>query len=128
MSKKLFQYIDIKEGWEKCVQSALGEKINYYILKKNITDDDFYNIKPVKGFFSRLTNQNDTFDESNVINLIASNNNDLLNQLNYWLKDFYFVELVSDVKKKINNLPKNSKIVTKDGHIYDNNTIKFYLW
>jgi len=126
LSKKLFQYIDIKEGWEKCVQSALGEKINYYILKKNITDDDFYKIKPVKGFFSRLTNQNDTFDESNVINLIASNNIDLLNQLNYWLKDFYFVELVSDVKNKINNLPKNSKIVTKDGHIYDNNTIKFF--
>ena len=86
--QKVFQYIDIKDGWEKCVQSALGEKINYYILKKNITDDDFYNIKPVKGFFSRLTSFNDTFDESNVINLIASNNNDLLSQLSYWLKVF----------------------------------------
>ena len=44
LSKKVFQYIDIQDGWEKCVQSALGEKINYYILKKNISDDDFYNI------------------------------------------------------------------------------------
>ena len=34
LSKKVFQYIDIQDGWEKCVQSALGEKINYYILKK----------------------------------------------------------------------------------------------
>ena len=62
--QKVFQYIDIQDGWEKCVQSALGEKINYYILK-NISDDDFYNIKPVKGFFSRLTSYNDTIDASN---------------------------------------------------------------
>ena len=36
------------------------------------------------------------------------------------------MESASDVKNKINNLPKNSKIVTKDGHIYDENTIKFF--
>ena len=88
LSKKLFQYIDIQDGWEKCVQSALGEKINYYILKKNISDDDFYKIKPVKGFFSRLTSFNYTIDASNVINLITSDNNDLLSQLTYWLKEF----------------------------------------
>ncbi|MEK9993738.1 MAG: chromosome segregation protein SMC [Hydrogenophilales bacterium] len=126
LSKKVFQYIDIQDGWEKCVQSALGEKINYYILKKNISDDDFYNIKPVKGFFSRLTSFNDTSDVSNVINLITSDNNDLLSQLTYWLKSFYYVESASEVKNKLNNLPENSKIVTKDGHIYDENSIKFY--
>ena len=115
MSKKLFQYIDIQDGWEKCVQSALGEKINYYILKKNISDDDFYKITPVKGFFSRLTSFNYTSGASNVINLITSENNDLLSQLTYWLKNFYYVESTSDIKNKINNLPKNSKIVTKDG-------------
>ena len=36
------------------------------------------------------------------------------------------MESASDVKNKINNLPINSKIVTKDGHIYDGNSIKFY--
>ena len=126
LSKKVFQYIDIKEGWEKCVQSALGEKINYYILKKSVTDYDFYNIKPVKGFFSRLTSHNHVPNESNVINLIISNNSDLFAQLTYWLKDIYYVDLISDVKNKINKLPKKSKIVTKEGHIYDDNTIKFY--
>ena len=73
-----------------------------------------------------MTSYNDTIDASNVINLITSDNNDLLSQLTYWLKSFYYVESASDVKNKINNLPKNSKIVTKDGHIYDENTIKFY--
>ena len=36
------------------------------------------------------------------------------------------MESASEVKNKIINLPKNSKIVTKDGHIYDENTIKFF--
>ena len=73
-----------------------------------------------------MTSYNDTIDASNVINLITSDNNDLLSQLTYWLKSFYYVESASDVKNKINNLPKNSKIVTKDGHIYDENSIKFF--
>ena len=73
-----------------------------------------------------MTSYNDTSDASNVINLITSDNNDLLSQLTYWLKSFYYVESASEVKNKINNLPKNSKIVTKDGHIYDENSIKFY--
>ena len=73
-----------------------------------------------------MTSYNDTIDASNVINLITSDNNDLLSQLTYWLKSFYYVESASDVKNKIINLPKNSKIVTKDGHIYDENTIKFF--
>ena len=105
---------------------SIGRKNKLLHSKKNITDDDFHNIKPVKGFFSRLTSYNESIDSGNVINLITTDNNDLLSQLTYWLKSFYYVESAADVKNKINNLPKNSKIVTKDGHIYDNNTIKFY--